>query len=292
MSRNRIIAASALLFALIAIPVVLFIVSRSSPNVVEVDGQKITKSELEKVASEQYTKDSLDNEVLTNTTDTVVERRILDKLSASNSISASDQEISQQLEAGASSPEVAKYEVLKGKVTNSLVKNWELHSIRFWIPADRPSQVGGQTVYKAPDDLTPQEASLRLRQVEDTPKFLAEAETMLKTDTPLNVAQTLSRKYTSLSTIIAVNNNFITDYVANSPFASDYTNPEIVTENELHEDLYANTIRSMTSPGEIKKVQSEHNGGGAVFKLEKANLSAPYSTYEELLREESKKLSN
>lgn len=294
MSIKKLILIIVILFTILLIPILIFIYSKSVPvvspkNPTKLNSQVITDDELRKVAEETYTSNSIDNEVLSGALDKVIERKILDKLSAENNVSVSDSEIKDQLKIDSSSEQDAKYNVLKNKITKLLVKNWEIYSIRFWIPADIPEEINGKVVYKAPNDLTASELKIRSRQILDAPIALAEGEKLLATTPAVSVAQYLAKKYSSLAPIIAVNNNFILDY-APGPSSIEYTTPEIFTENELTNDLYANTIRSMTTDGEIKKVQTEHNGGGAVFKLERINKYAPYSNFDDLLKTEMKKM--
>ena len=300
-SRNKVIFIAIFLLALIAIPLTVYMVmqrqqSTTKAAVVEtaevvavIDGKNITKEQARKVAQEQNDPKGIGTEALKEAVDEIGERKALDKLATENNIKVSSEEIVNQERLNGGSNQDAKYAVIREKITKEKVKNWEVESVRFWIPADEPTDVNGTIVYKTPTNLTPDEQKTRLKQLGDTPKFLTEAEKLMKTSEALAVTESLAKKYPSLSNILTVNNSLFSEYDLNNPLVYEYKKPVFYTEDELTTDLYGNDIRLMKTIGEVKQVRSEHNGGGAVFKLISYNDSQ-FNSYEDLLNAEITKL--
>lgn len=292
MSGTKIVAIIVFVAILIAIPAGLFFYSRSNPPESRLEGE-VSDAEIRKVASETYTDGSIDKESLNIAKDIAIERKILDKLASENNITLSQDEIQRQLNLESATEIDAKYDLLKKRVIKLKVINWEMHSVRFWILPDKATQENGQTVYKPPDDeMTPEERRIRLRRLQDREKALSDAENLMQNSTALSAAQTIASKYPSLASLLAVNGNIVSNLSPNEPVPPEFTTPELLTQDNVSGDLYADTIRSMQTPAEIKKVLSDNNGGGAVFKLVSYNKNAQYATYEELLKEEAKKLNN
>jgi hypothetical protein len=301
-SRNKVILIGLFLLALVAIPVTIFMVTQRQQTTTKasetgeneivaiVNGEKISKAQARRVALEQNSPKGVGTEALKSAVDEIAQRKAVDKIASASNISATNAEVAKEVKDTGAPREEAKYAVLKQKLTESQVKNWQVESIRFWIPADEPVEVSGTTIYKTPSDLTTEEANVRQDQLKEATKYLSEAETLLKTSDALSVAQSLSTKYPELTKIIAVNNNLLSEYSPSSSFANEYKSPAVYTADELANDLYANQIRALKNPGEVVKVRSDHNGGGAVFKLVAVNQSAPYATYDELLQQEIAKL--
>ncbi len=242
------------------------------------NGQNILEKDLETVALEQYDGGSIDREVLKDSLDILIERKILEQEKSSKGIAVTDEEVAAKVEEEFDQNQ-AVYEVLKDKITKTQTKNWQVYTIGFWVPAGNDL-----------DNLTNQEKDTRKKRLDDGLKALDVAQNQFSSQkTVLSIAKDLAKKYPSLTEILGVNGYLLQD--ADNDNEEDYTNPRIYTfEKSNKGQPFFDDLYSMKNAGQIKKVLNSSNSGGNVIKLVKANTNAQFDNYEDWLSAKKKNI--
>lgn len=247
--------------------------------------RKIYLSEVQKRTEEVLVKSAINKQALQNTLDQLIEQGVLDIEAQRLNIQVTGQEIAQkvakQKNATPSAKEreqystIAKYQLLKERVTQKKVESRLAYVIGFWVPS-----------YNYPDPFTDLEKAKFEKMRKDGKAALDEAAKLLKKgDTPLSVTQHLFDKYPSLQDRLALNNlifKFTTDQTGfNQPILYSYD------ENLIKKPLYK-ALFSM-KPDEIKVIESDDGSGGSVIQLKSIN-SSPFKSYKDWLEAKKKEL--
>ncbi|MBI2594366.1 SurA N-terminal domain-containing protein [Candidatus Curtissbacteria bacterium] len=278
---------------LIGIPLAAYLVAREQKTdksevgqvaeetvVAIINGQKITKADVRKVAEEQYSPSAVNDQALKDALDTLSERMILDEESKRLQISADPQEISEKIEAESFTQTQARYEVLKEKVTLKEVKNWQVFVIGFWVPPNDQRE-----------DLTEEELADIKKILSDGLLVLNEAGKLMSSDQEVvEIARSLISKYPKLEKVLGVN-GYLLAQAQDSGDLTNLTSPKVYTyqSSNIGQPLF-DTIYSMKTPGEVKKALSENDSGGNVIKLVGGNTNVRFNTYEDWLKDKKNEM--
>ncbi|MBI3984468.1 MAG: hypothetical protein HY344_00805 [Candidatus Levybacteria bacterium] len=286
---KKVILSAILLIMVVTVPLTVFVARQPQSTqtgaandlkpdtvIAVFNGQNILEKDLETVALEQYDGGSIDREVLKDSLDILVERKILDGEKNSKQLGVSDSEIAVKKAEGFDQNQ-ATYETLKEKVTAAQTKNWQVYTIGFWVPLGNDLS-----------NLSNAEKETRKKRLDDGLKALDEAQSQLGTQkSALDIARTLTQKYPSLKEILGVNGYLLQD--ANTDNVKDYTTPRVYTfEKSNKGQPFFDSLYSMKQNGQVKKSISGNNSGGNVIKLVSANTDASFDTYEAWLSAKKK----
>jgi len=221
---------------------------------------------------EQYDPVAVDNTALMVALDVVTERKILDSEVKNGSISASDEEVAEVMKDAALDQKSAYYQVLINKATLLYTKARQALTIGFWLPPQ-------ETVTTYSDADKAENAT----QLSDGLAAMDEAKTRIGTgEDILTIAQSLSTKYPSIASILAINGYILSDSGQNLEAISQ---PRIyeVDQTESGSVLSTALFSSTLNVGDVQEVSGEDQSGETVIKLLEKNDSAQFDTYKDWL---------
>lgn len=267
-NRNKLLIVA--LFLLMGIAVVIwYFVSKSpgptdnekGPLLATVLEEELYKSDVEKIAKEQYLPSAIDDDVVKLFLDIAVEREILDLEAKRLGIEIPPTESKQQY-----------YDMLKKKIIAANVESVDAYVISFWVPP--------------PADYPQKPEYDELRQAGKT--ALDEAEEKLRNkENPLLVAQILYSKYPVLQPILALNGYLLKSQISEPVFTTPRT--YIYDKRNAGQEFY-DTLFSLKS-GELKKSIWSDGSGGVVIQVINVN-SKNGLDYEQWLVGKKKELVN
>jgi uncharacterized protein YpmB len=170
-----------------------------------IDGENITKADLQKTAEEQYKPGTVDNNALNAALNVLVERRVLDNEVKNGNISATSDEVTKLMRDEGIDQQSAYFRILVDKATLRYANARKTLAIDFWVPP--PEEL--ETYAEA-------DKAEYAKKLSDGLLALDEAKTRMEAgEDLLIIAQSLSTKYPSIAPIIAVNGYILSDSQAN-----------------------------------------------------------------------------
>jgi hypothetical protein len=281
------------LFIVVALPLTVFVSQRQqntqtgafqalTPDTIVAifNGTNIYERDIEQVAAEQYDPNSIDREVLKDSFDILIERKILDFEKTQKNIEVSQDEIDQKANQDGISQVQAQYKVLQDKITKLETKNWQAYTIGFWIPPTDEQSI-----------LTSKEKQTSKTQLSDGLKALDDIQALMQTDqAPLDIAREEIVKYPSLGSVLAVN-DYLLSGVKDGGDLTNYQNANIYAYDQSKVgNPFFDTLYAMRTPNQVQKVIKEKSGGGDVIKLLDVNPDAQFNNYDAWLKSEKQSL--
>lgn len=251
-----------------------------------VEDRKIYLSGAQRRTEETLVKSAIDKKALQNTLDILIEEAILDTEAQRLNIQPTDEEItrkvSQQGNASPSAREqeqykaIAKYQLLRDKITQKEVESREAYTISFWVPP-----------YNYPDPLTDEEKA-KFEKIRQDGKIAMDeaAELLKKGDNPLSITQHIFHKYPSIESRLALNGLI---------FKLANKDDHRFTKPELH--IYIADPNKQSGFKEIFDMQLDEvrvvpyeNGAGLYVAQIKAITNTGVHSYEDWLEGKKKEL--
>lgn len=246
---------------------------------VTVGEQKIFRSDVEKLAKQQYQQHAINNKVLQVFLNTAIERAILNQETKKFQIQVSNTEIDNAVNnqknknLNALLKTEAKYTILKQKIIAKFVKSVDAYTIGFWIPPLHYTQIPLYAQQRTEGNRALNEIQLKL---EDSEK-------------PYDVTKYIFDKYPILQVNFALN-GYIFGKVKN---LNVYEKPKTYTFNStdlksLDDPEFYNALLAMRA-GEIKKVIKTDLSGGVVIQAISVKTTG-FSNYKDFLDARIKEL--
>lgn len=288
---KKIIIIAAVGVLLILIGILLLIPSQNLPFVQKptptpkpdvllatVGDKQIYKSAVELAAREQYAQSAITLDVLKTFFPIVIERAILDYEAEKQKIIVTNQEIKNKVkELNPSQTQTpsqlkslsttARYLLLKNKIITTQIKSVEAYTIGFWIPPFSYPQKPEFTTQRLEGATALNEIDSRLKKGEE----------------PLVIARSIDTKYPVLHEILAINGYLLKSLTdekkAKTPRVYIYDKKNVGQP-------FFDTVFSLKTPGEIKKVEGKDGSGGSVIKLVSINKGESFS-YEDWIKKQT-----
>lgn len=233
-----------------------------------VGNEKITLSQIKKIASEKYTKKAGTKEFQQVVLDTLIERAVLDQEAKRLQISVSENEIAKYIGDKAFKQPVAssssssslftdfKYNLLKEKILSKSVESRKAFTISFWTPPNKwtlPPNISESTVkeQRKQGELMLKEAQERLK----------------KGGRVLSVALELSKKYPTVESLIAVNG-----YILEKTADQTVLNKPVlyIFDQKKAGQLFYDTLFALKQ-NEVRLLIKDDGSGGWVFQVVNIN---------------------
>lgn len=268
-TRKKLLISLGLLVVIIAIPLTVYLaqiqqdqrgraakVTPENAIVATINGEDIRKSDVRKVAEEQYARSAVDKTALKDGLDILIERKLLDAEAKVQQITPNTLETMYLVEGEGFSDKEAYYEVLKKEINLKTSKTRQANSIGFWLPNE---------AYRA--NLESVDKETAATQIAVAVPALSEIETRLKNGEGIvAVANSVSSKYPVLSKSISINGEIIDGLTDAEKQA--IANGKIYGFADSNLDVSVRNGLFAMQKGEIKKfTPTENNAGGYVFTL-------------------------
>lgn len=295
--RKTILGISIIFLLLLALPLTLYVTkqqqdlrqraaglpSNSKDIIAQIDGQAITKSELQEDVAEVFKSAPSDPRALQPLIDELIEKKLLEKVASERRISVNTNDLRKQMNKqgiitmDSDSPlqDEVKTEVLKEKVTRQVAKTRDAFTVGFWIPPEH---------YDGP--LTEAQKTLVQRQRADASQALSIIEQKIRQgEDPLAVAREVSNQFPSLQSIMAVNGYLIAttknDELFRQPFLYEFDRKRANVE-------YFKKLFEANSQQVMVVLDPATNAGGNVVKIVGVT-NGSYDNYAEWLADQKVK---
>ncbi len=255
-----------------------------------VAGRKIYKSTVEKAAESQYSKSTVNNDVLKGVLNSLTEQTILDYTSATLGINVEATESALRARSyigSATKTQIpntlltkARYDILKEKFTTKFVNSRTAFVVSFWTASD---------IYAQHEHFDATQSALAKKQQVEGKIALPEiADLIKKGNTPIAAAAVITNNssFVDLKKIIAVNGYILGK--TNNTYV--FIVPKVYTSSDKKslEPYFYDTLFAM-KPGDLKSIINTDGSTGYVIKMVAATDSQ-FSTYDEWLADQVKKL--
>jgi len=252
----------------------------------EVGTRKIYKSDVEKMALENYSKSAITEDVIKIYLDTLIERAVLDQEAVRLGISISKEEVESAL---ASIPSVnakisqkykedqAEYKVLKSKLIKTQTASVQAYVIGFWLP---PKLADTTMTFEETPELSQSRSDGEIALIEIS-------EALSANTPPIEIAQQISDVYPSLRESLTLNGyNFI-----NTKDTLLFEQPRTYIKNDDRSargvnDSFYKTLFSLKE-NEVETVIGINQTGGDVIQVVSVQLDG-FSSYQEYLQSKIK----